>query len=628
MPQSKARGVQPSEARQKLASELAEAIEAQRFAPRLSFARKKRARKPKPRRLIAYDFETTRIDVGTPTPVYLTAHGADFSVDTPIRSWAQLTAILRTQFLTDENLGAAFVAWSGNRFDAYLIAAALIRERDLVLRPYLTKSKALRGLQIRKREDIDRKNAPCWEFLDGIAMTGLVGVKLATFVGNFAPDFPKLVDAIDFETEQFNADNPLHRAYAYRDSEGLYHAITRAQQIMVETFDQPLAVTMGGACIRIFQAHIPESVSIEPLTPDLGDIVSRFVMRGGFCYLKTRYDGPVWKYDINQAYAAAMREAKLPAGGALHCRGIPPAGVEIFIARLTATHADNRIPFYARTQDGVGRIRSVFAFNEIPETWLTSVEIFQLLREGWQVEIAESWAWPGDGFNMREYVDKLERLRMSAEGGPSGPVGTMVKATGNHSYGKTVEQIEPLEFLLSVDCPPDCVPFFGDDGDPIAHIYYRIDSDRKPKAYHQPHLGAWITAHVRMVVRRAALIDPGAWLYADTDCVIFSRDVSQHLDIDPKRYGAWKIEEEGAHYQLIAKKVYTQKDSAKPKRSAKGMNVKRLTDDDFSRWYAGAPPVQDQIQLQSFLSVMHGAEMYRRQTREGTRVESAIFVES
>lgn len=579
-------------------------------------------------RIIGYDLETTRIEVGTPRPLYITAYAPDFVVEARIDAMADLTRILRTQFLTEENHGAAFVAWNGNRFDAYIIAAALIREADLVLKPYMTQNKALRGMRVVRVEDRDKKNAPCWQFLDGIAMTGLVGTNLAAFVARFAPDFPKLVDVIDFEKETFDADNPLHRAYALRDSEGLYHAMTRAQQIMIETFDQGLGVTMGGACIKILQANMPRGVTVHSLTADLGAIVSRFVMRGGFCYCNRRYKGPVWKYDINQAYAAAMRDAALPAGGALHMKRAPPDGVKIYIARLTATNYKNRIPFYHRTVDDKGRVRSVFAMHEIRETWLTSVEVAQLRTEGWQIEIAESYCWAGAGFSLREYVDKLEVLRTTCDGGPSGAIGTMVKATGNHSYGKTVEVIAPIEYILAAECPDDCLPFYGDGADPIEHIYYRIDDDRKPKDYHQPHLGAWITATVRMVVRRAALIDPDAWLYADTDCVIFSRDVSAHLDIDPKRYGAWKIEEEGTIYEIIAKKVYAQvsvkSEGEKPKRSAKGLNVKRLTADDFTRWYEGTPPVQDQIQINNFLSVMHGAEMYRKQRREGTRVEAAV----
>jgi len=601
---------------------VSEAVERSKYAYRPVFERKQRVRKPQPLRLIAYDLETSRIAVGTPRPLYATAYGDGFVIEQPIPDMGALTRILRAQFLTDENLGAAFVAWNGNRFDAYFIAAALIREADLIIRPYMTKSKALRGMRIIRAADRDKKNAPSWQFLCGIAMTGLVGFTLAKFVANFAPSFPKLTGVIDFEREEFDPSNPVHCAYALRDSEGLYHAITRAQQIMLDTFDSPLGVTMGGACIKILQAHIPRGVVIDSLTVDLSSIVSRFVMRGGFCFCNRRYRGPVWKYDINQAYAAAMRDAALPAGGALHIRREPPPGCRIYVARLTATNSRNRIPFYHRGTDERGRVRSLFATQEIGETWLTSVEVAQLRAEGWRINIMESYCWAGAGFSLTEYVDKLETLRTTCEGGPSGPIGTMIKATGNHSYGKTVEQIEPIEYVLAAECPDDCLPYYGDGADPIEHIYYRIDEDRKPKPYHQPHLGAWITATVRMVVRRAALIDPDAWLYADTDCVIFSRDVSSQLDIDPRRYGAWKIEEEGTIYEIIAKKVYAEVGGENPKRSAKGLNVKRLTPDDFSRWYEGTAPVQDQIQINNFLSVMHGAEMYRKQTREGTRVES------
>lgn len=534
-----------------------------------------------------------------------------------------LRDILRAQFLTDENRGASFVAWNANRFDTFLAAAALIFERDLVLLPYMTRSKSLRGLRIVRAEDRDKRNALGWEFLCGIAMTGLTGLSLDKFTANFAPEFRKLSGAVDFEREEFDPENPQHVAYAWRDSEGLYHAISRAQSIMLETFDEPLSVTMGAACIKIFSRHVPKGVEVGSLIADLRPIVSNFVMRGGFCYCVKRYRGPVWKYDINQAYAAAMRETTLPAGGALHWNGYPPSGAEVFLAKITAAHPSNKIPFYCRTELD-GRIKTVFAVRDIPETWITSVEYWQLLSEGWQIDCAECWIWT-EHFNMREYVDKLERLRTTCDGGPSGPIGTMVKATGNHSYGKTVEQIEPIQFVLAAECPPDCLPYYGDGSDPLEHVYYRLDEDRKPKAYHQPQIGAFITAYVRMVVRRAALLNPAAWLYADTDCVIFSESVTHLLDIDSKRYGAWKVEEDGTELQIIAKKVYNQ--PGKNKRSAKGLHVKKLTDDDFDDWFDGNSPVQEQIQLQNFLNVMRGAEMFRMQKREGTRVDCSDYVE-
>lgn len=522
------------------------------------------------------------------------------------------------------------MAWNGNRFDAYFIAAALVRETEFKLQPYMTKNKTLRGLRVVLRQfahngqETTDRHSPSWEFLDGIAMLGLAGVSLKKLLDNFAPDYAKLTGNIDFEREEFDPDNPKHCTYAMRDSEGLYWAMTRAQSIMLDTFNQPLAVTMGGACIKIFTAHIPKDKVIHALPPEAMDIIRGSVMRGGYCYCVRRYDGPVWKYDINQAYAAAMREAELPAGGIVKLKISPRKVKTPFIARITASHSRNRVPFYYRENTATGS-KARFSANVIYDTWITSIEYAQLLAEGWAIHDVEAWAW-ADSFNMREYVDKLEVLRINADGGPSGPIGTMVKATGNHSYGKTLERVEPIEYVIAAECPDDCLPFYGDGSDPIEHIYYRVDDDRKPKAHHQPHVGSFITAHVRMVLRRAALIDPDAWLYADTDCVVFSRDVSAKLDIHAKRYGAWKIEEEGTRYKIIAKKVYAEvtDDGTTGKTSAKGLNVKRLTPDDFARWLDGEPPEQVQIQSNNFLAVLCGAEMYRTQVRKGTRVETTI----
>jgi hypothetical protein len=225
---------------------------------------------------------------------------------------------------------------------------------------------------------------------------------------------------------------------------------------------------------------------------------------------------------------------------------------------------------------------------------------------------------------MTEYVDKLEVLRANSEGGPSGPKGTMVKGVGNHSYGKTVEALEPIDYSIALDCPEGFAPYYGDDSDPVEHVFYRFidDEDQRPKPYHQPQIGSFITAYVRMQMRRVILLRPDDWLYGDTDCAVFSSDVTSLLDIDNKRYGAWKIEEAGAEIQIIAKKVYRMVTApgAKKKRSAKGMNVKKLLDEEFDDWYAGKPPEQEQMQRNNFLKVMQGAEMFRGQKRKGTKV--------
>jgi hypothetical protein len=116
-----------------------------------------------------------------------------------------------------------------------------------------------------------------------------------------------------------------------------------------------------------------------------------------------------------------------------------------------------------------------------------------------------------------------------------------------------------------------------------------------------------------MVVRRAALQNPDAWLYADTDCVMFRAPIS--LDINPTRYGAWKVEAQGESYKIIAKKVYISHDGKT--KHAKGMNVKRLTAEDFDKWLTGTAPRQNQLHRQNFVKVISGFDMFIEREKVG-----------
>jgi len=57
---------------------------------------------------------------------------------------------------------------------------------------------------------------------------------------------------------------------------------------------------------------------------------------------------------------------------------------------VTGKNLNNRIPFYVKTETG-GRSKAVFVMHELPDTWLTSIEVEQLKREGWKLSITESY---------------------------------------------------------------------------------------------------------------------------------------------------------------------------------------------------------------------------------------------
>lgn len=576
-----------------------------KFKPRARPMRRKEIKRPRIKKIIAYDLETTRIEAGTPRPLYITAYGEDFQLSGEVIDLSYLAEIIKVNFLTDEMHGTRFVAWNGNKFDCYFIAAALLRDTDYIIKPYLTKSKSLRGMKVMLRSD--KKLA--WEFLDGMAMLGLQ-CTLDKFLENFAPDFRKL-QAPDWEKENFNAKNPDHVKYAERDSEGLYHGMMAAQKITLDAFNIPLQPTIGNMGIKIFQSKMSIEKVCWPPGFQLKEILREHVMRGGFCHRARKYFGPVWKYDINQAYAAAMRDAWMPSGSAFKTRhGLHPMAT-CGVFKTWAVKRGNTIPFYCRDHDG----RAFVALDKIEGVWLTSIEVNQLRAEGWQVTADEGYFWD-DRFNMKTYVDELEFIRVNAPGGVNGPQGTMMKSIGNNSYGKVLESLDALDLLLSLDQPDGYYEYQGED-ELLQHCWFRF-TEPLAREFHQPQVGCFITAHVRMQVRRAILLNPGAWLYADTDCVMFDCPVA--LDIDPKRYGAWKIEEDGEEYYVISKKVYASADVKNNRNRvihAKGINVNRLTPDDMIKWFNGVSPIQRQVQRQNFVKVMTGSDMFAEREKVG-----------
>ena len=584
-----------------------------------SFRRRARSRAAKPARIVAYDFETAPIRSGTPRPLYLTAAGDDWRYAAPIRSMAHLHDELVEHFLTDAQAGTVFCAWNGNRFDAYFVAAALVRDPQWRITPYLTGSRELRALVIHRADDPASRTRK-WTFADGMAMLG-IDCALGELLDTFAPELPKL-PAPDW-TRGFDAADPDHRAYAMRDSEGLHAALVHAQEIVMAHFREPLGLTIGGTAIRVFGTAIPERVTIRPLDDDAEKPVREFLNRGGFVFCRGKYRGPVWKYDLNQAYAAAMRDCLMPCGGMMHGTYSIDPDIDTYMIRIDAWAPPGSpaatVPFYVKVEDSHSRIRSTYARGIIRGGWVTSDEHRQLQAEGWEIEPIEWWAWSAN-FRMTDFVNRLEELRATAPGGPQSPMGRMVKAIGNSAYGKTAEQLDGIEYALSAECPPGFLPWYADDeAEPIDHVYWRFDPDSKPRPHHQPQIAAFVTAWVRMVMRRAIMLDPECWLYADTDCLMFSRDVTARLDTDPTRYGAWKIEESGAEYSIIDRKVYMSADGRK--RAARGMDVRALTGEAFELWFDGKAPRQDQLQLTNFLDVMRGAEMYVSRSRRGHSTE-------
>ncbi len=565
--------------------------------------------------IIAYDFETTRIKAGTPEVLYLTAYGKDFFLSTPVESIHHLKALLIHHFLTDENKGKYFVAWNGNKFDVYFVIQALLTvDPDYLQRPYLTRNNQLRGVGIIEFPDWDddreRINVD-WQFLDGMAMTG-IHTKLKSFIQTFAPDYSKL-DIGLADGVEFDCNNPDHVKYADRDSEGLYHAMINCNQTINQLTGLWLTPTIGNLGIKYLQTKMPKKKIAKRVREEILFDIEDYLYRGGYCFLAYPYKGPIWKYDINQAYAAAMRDCALPCGTMMDIYEYIPDLPGIYRVRATHSHSPY-IPFYYKpvvNMDAGERIEPLWSRDKILETWLTSVEVEQLISEGWDVEVIDGCIWE-DSFNLADMVNELEKFRSTDPDGPAGPIGTMAKALGNNSYGKLGERLEGNDYVIAREQPPGYI--YAEVENPERDFLFVKVGVECMRPYHKPQIAAFITAHVRMQVRRAALLGGPHWVYADTDCVVYRKPI-EGLDIHPTRYGAWKEELAGVPYMLILKKVYASVDGKSI--YAKGMRKAGLTLTDMENWYSGNAPKRKQLHKRNIIHFLSGFDMYVTRIKTG-----------
>jgi len=217
----------------------------------------------------------------------------------------------------------------------------------------------------------------------------------------------------------------------------------------------------------------------------------------------------------------------------------------------------------------------------------------------------------------------------------------MTKALGNNAYGKTSERLDKRVLVLSAGGKPEReVPGAVTgwmphekwvDGD-LAYegFWITLIAEVERRRYHRPHIAATITASVRMKLYEAIMLDPQAFLKADTDSLAFTRPVA--LDVDGKRYGAWKVEHEGTRAIIVGKKVYAFIDSGGvvAKAVCKGLHVKKLDTATFARWCStGDPPRQAQVQMLGWRRGLP-EKRYKPQSRSGTdfrRAAPHLFLE-
>jgi hypothetical protein len=580
----------------------------------------KRPRKQGP--IVALDLETTNIprDENDPLDVelrYLTVYGEDIFLSRGLFTTEALAEWLERYLFTPERVKTRYVTWNGARFDMLKIFLAIVDHMDgFRVSPFVANGGALRGARITSVANPKQS----WDLLDGMAMTGLQ-ISLAEFAKKFAPDCLKLEGTIDFEGgESFCAHDPRHRAYAERDSEALYRGMLRCDEVFRSVTGRGMQVTCGNAGIKFFETQIPVGIKVRPCTQPLWDAIFSYGLRGGYVYVKRQWDGPAYQYDINQAYAAAMRDEDLPAGYAIATRREQRGFPGLYFCSIRRSER-SPIPFYCKSIDtGI----PVECHGEETRTFITSGEISCLRDFGWMVTVERGWYF-SESFRMTQMVDTLEDLRTTCRADcepgactcPNDPIGTICKAIGNYSYGKTSERIPNLRIVLSRRNPGEGFAPYPDSAPEFRYFWCELVENPERKRYHRPQIATFITAHVRMKLFRAIMQNPDAFLKADTDSVCLTEPID--LPISTGTYGRWKKEHHGDRFIVLGKKCYAIVPATKkPKFVCKGLRLRDLSVSDFERWYRdGVPPTQTMVQTLGFRRGLGGGR-YRVQSRRGT----------
>lgn len=554
--------------------------------------------------IVAYDFETTRIpkretDPMTVKPLFITFHGRKLVHEARLeRRYDLLAAVFREVWPALEH-NTLLCAFNANRFDLRIFMYGLLGT-EFTVEPFASKVSGLRGAIVR----LGRKRV---KLVDPIAMLGLQ-CDLKTFVSVFAPNFPK--GELNLERVTFNPNNRRHVLYARRDSECLYHAMEQAQTVVRSLTGHNLSPTIGALAIRSFMSRMPSGTAVPALRPEVFAIIRKVVMRGGFVFSR-RYRGALWTYDLNQAYAFAMRECCLPSGRALPARTEDLTRPGVWRVKLKRS-TPSAVPYTVRACNPPYRV--IETYGEGCVTWLTSDEVSCLRKHSWSVETLEGYVFEGS-FNMESYVTSLERKRKRFD--KTHPVNVLCKGLGNNAYGKTLQEPVTARIVLSKRKPRGGFPMVEADaeGSPIFGFWVVPETKDNRRVYERPQLGAFITAYVRCVLFDAIMGDPSHFVKADTDSVSFTRE--QALPISSWRYGAWKVESAGDYHIVVAKKVYWSSEKV----AAKGMRLRQLSRAAFERWYKGQVPKQTQIQLQSWKKRL--APTWKAQERRGTAVDAS-----
>ncbi len=540
-----------------------------------------------------FDIETVPIKPGESALIGKFAHGATCMdhAGSSIVYWDNACDMLRYMLAFYNRV--RWFAHNGGRFDfKYIIddeCLSMVLREGYQIKPI--GSDIVKGLLFTHTRSVRR--------LMICDSSKLMPSSLAELCTAFDVETPK--GFIDFDKENYDKTNDLHREYLKNDVVSLWQVVTAYRRTFRGVFGVEPKCTASSSAFEAFRYTLKETIYRHS---DEVDTFCRMGYYGGRSHPFALGEYTNVSYiDVNSLYPYIMRSigtinhpeltTSYKGTGFYHIRANVPATVPVAPLPYKAKHGGLWFP--------VGRF----------ETVASSLEIDIALELGCQIDVISGYHFAEqDTETFKAFVDKCESLRKMDY---SGGLGITAKFTQNNCYGYLGMRPDREELTISASMPDfeegtqEWSQYIDELGNPVETLWTRTCAEDKPNIV--PAWAAWITAGARAYLLRALLAEIAAGnqvLMCDTDS-IFLRGCPVS-PLHPTQYGAFKIEALFDRFVSVAAKCYLghSVQNPKPMMKCKGIPRKLLAPDNYDRILTGEKVIHHFTQVNSFSKVLAG----------------------
>ena len=401
-------------------------------------------------------------------------------------------------------------------------------------------------------------------------------------VAEMPKSFPVGLEKLDLDYEGYREEGHEltedERAYIRNDT------MILARSLRFMFTNGMTKMTTASNAMNYFKNQLGKA-EYKRMYPKLSPIEDRDIRRsykGGFTYLNPKYkDAHVGKgkvYDVNSMYPWAMKFCRLPYGEPWYFNGkyekndIYDLYVQCFSCEFKLK--PNRVPSIQIKGSFMYR-GTEYLTQSNGETLLTLTNVdLDLFFHNYDVTVYE---WIG-GYMFKsmvgmfaEYIDYWYDVKTNSRIEGNKGMERIAKLMLNSLYGKFGSNPEGRSKI----------PYLDEEKD---RVCFRYGTPEERTAYYLP-VASFITSYCRDKIIRSAEALGDRFIYADTDSLhVLGDEEVTGIDIDNKRLGAFKLEEEFSEAIFIRQKTYCEMVNGNLDVKCAGMpsNVKsKVTLDNF-----------------------------------------------